>query len=217
MQEELTVLELTPAWAAVVKPAGMESEKEVPEKLGVLAGGSFYPVHRLDRQVGGVMVYARNREAAAALSDLIAKGLFCKEYQAVCHGNLPSEGEMRDLLWKDVRQNKVFVVQRMRSGVREAVLRYRVEEPAGEADGLCRVRIRLLTGRSHQIRVQFASRKHPLAGDHKYGARDRMKNPMLFSCAVSFLWEGREIRYEAEAPWEKEKTAELLPLQGPGK
>jgi 23S rRNA pseudouridine1911/1915/1917 synthase len=142
-----------------------------------------YPIHRLDRNVGGVMVYAKTKQAAAALSTAVQQNKLEKEYLAAVHGHpQPSEGTLTDLLWKDVRKNKTFVVSRPRKGVKEAVLDYRVLE---ETEERSLVRIHLHTGRSHQIRVQFASRKWPLVGDGKYGAKDN-EALALFSCQLTF-------------------------------
>lgn len=184
-------------FAVIVKPVGMDSEKEVPERLSRELGGVFYTIHRLDRNVGGVMVYARTKEAAAALSRLVQSGELVKEYFAQVTGTPPEEAVWEDLLLKDSRKNKVFVVKRQRAGVKAAKLAY--TRLTGEETSL--VRVRLYTGRSHQIRVQFASRGYPLAGDHKYGARDRLKEPRLFSCAISFPWKGKQLRFEATPEW----------------
>lgn len=184
-------------FAVIVKPVGMDSEKEVPERLSRELGGVFYTIHRLDRNVGGVMVYARTKEAAAALSGLVQSGELVKEYFAQVTGTPPEEAVWEDLLLKDSRKNKVFVVKRQRAGVKAAKLAY-TRMTAGEVS---LVRVRLHTGRSHQIRVQFASRGYPLAGDHKYGARDRLKEPRLFSCAISFPWKGKQLRFEATPEW----------------
>lgn len=184
-------------FAVIVKPVGMDSEKEVPERLSRELGGVFYTIHRLDRNVGGVMVYARTKEAAAALSRLVQSGELVKEYFAQVTGTPPEEAVWEDLLLKDSRKNKVFVVKRQRAGVKAAKLAY-TRLTAGEVS---LVRVRLHTGRSHQIRVQFASRGYPLAGDHKYGARDRLKEPRLFSCAISFPWKEKQLRFEATPEW----------------
>ena len=184
-------------FAVIVKPVGMDSEKEVPERLSRELGGVFYTIHRLDRNVGGVMVYARTKEAAAALSRLVQSGELVKEYFAQVTGTPPEEAVWEDLLLKDSRKNKVFVVKRQRAGVKAAKLAY-TRLTAGEVS---LVRVQLHTGRTHQIRVQFASRGYPLAGDHKYGARDRLKEPRLFSCAISFPWKGKQLRFEATPEW----------------
>ena len=172
--------------AVIVKPVGLDSEKQVPQALTELLGGSFFPVHRLDLNVGGVMVYARDQKTAAALSKQIADGSFVKEYIALVHGTPPEEGDWTDLLFKDSRKNKVFVVNKPRTGVKEARLTYQ-RLTAGECS---LVRIRLHTGRSHQIRVQFASRGYPLVGDHKYGSRAKETAPQLFSCCLRFDHKG---------------------------
>ena len=188
----------TPDLVVCRKPVGVDSEHGLPELLARELGGSFYPVHRLDLGVGGLMVFARNRKAAADMSGLIAQGQLQKEYLALVHG-CPEEpeGRMEDLLWKDSRKNKVFVVKRPRAGVRPAALRYRVVKPGEES----LVRVYLETGRSHQIRVQFASRGYPLVGDHKYGSRSRETQIHLFSAALEFPWKGQQLRFEDEPDW----------------
>lgn len=183
--------------AVCVKPVGLESQQQVPEELAKVLGGTFFPVHRLDLNVGGVMVYARTKAAAAALSKLIQDGEMVKEYVAMVHGTPEEEGDWEDLLFKDSAKNKVFVVKRMRGGVKKARLAYR-RLSAGDTS---LVRIRLFTGRSHQIRVQFASRKFPLVGDHKYGGRDEAAAPMLFSCCITFPWKGQAMRFEKLPQW----------------
>ncbi len=159
-----------------VKPAGLLSERGgLPELLERQCGGQIFPVHRLDREVGGVMVYARDRGTAAALSALIAARRMEKEYLAVVEG-IPeaAEGELRDLLYHDAAKNKSYVVKRERKGVKQAALSYRlIETKETEQGSLSLLRVRLHTGRSHQIRVQFASRRLPLAGDARYGSRLR--------------------------------------------
>lgn len=183
--------------AAIVKPVGMDSEHDVPQAIMAALGGECFTVHRLDKNVGGVMVYARNKQAAAALSRAIQEGTMVKEYVAMVHGAPEEEGDWEDLLFKDSSRNKVFVVSRMRAGVKKARLEYR-RLTQGETS---LVRIRLHTGRSHQIRVQFASRKHPLVGDHKYGSKDGASAPMLFSCCITFPLKGKTHRYEALPEW----------------
>ena len=182
-----------------IKPVGLDSEQDMPSALQQLLGGDIFPVHRLDKNVGGVMVYARNKVTAAAISKAIAQGDMVKEYLAMVHGTPPAEGDWEDLLFKDSRKNKVFVVKRLRNGVKSARLTYRLL-CSGEQS---LVRIRLYTGRSHQIRVQFASRGFPLVGDHKYGSRDSATAPMLFSASIAFPYKGQTVRYEATPSWEK--------------
>ena len=168
--------------AVVVKPAGILSESPgMPELLRDSLGGSFYCVHRLDAGVGGVMVYARTGQAAAKLSDAMARKNFTKEYLAVVQGRPEQDrAVLRDLLFHDKSVNKTYVVDRMRRGVKEAELEYTVMGSKGE---LSLLRVRLHTGRSHQIRVQFASRAMPLLGDARYGSRYR-------DCGIA-LWSER--------------------------
>ena len=199
----LEVLYSDTSVAVIVKPVGLISEDGaagesvcplIRETLGV---SEVYPVHRLDRAVGGIMVYALNKKAAAALSQTIAENRMKKVYLAVVHGiPEPSAGEYSDLLFKDARKNKTYVVTRERKGVKRASLAY---ETLASADGLSLVRVILHTGRSHQIRVQFASRKMPLLGDGKYGAVDHAKEIALFSHALTFAHpvDGREIHFSA--------------------
>lgn len=175
------------------KPAGISSEEGVPAELRRLwtkPDAFVGVVHRLDTGVSGLMVYAKTPAAAAALSRQItqsqeayavldgrsegspAEPRFLKQYRAVIAGapdqTLPAEGTLRDYLFKDSRKGRVFPVSRPRKGVREAVLEYRIAQTCGEYS---LAEITLHTGRTHQIRVQFASRKHPLWGDGKYGSR----------------------------------------------
>ena len=198
MENKTVILNETADYLVCLKPVGADSEHELPALLSAECGSAVLPVHRLDLNVGGVMVYAKHREAAAEFSRLIKSGRLEKEYLARCLGCPPPEGEMRDLLFRDSRMNKVFVVKRQRAGVKEAVLSYRVVVP-GKDTSL--VRIRLHTGRSHQIRVQFASRGFPLAGDHKYGARDKTAAPMLYSCRIAFPWKGEKLSFESLPDW----------------
>lgn len=146
-----------------------------------------FPLHRLDFGVGGVMVFAKSSEAAAKMSALIQNGTLIKEYMAVTFG-VPEEreGTYRDYLFKDSKKNKSFVVTKKRAGVKEAVLDYEVTGTRETDKGtLSLVKIRLHTGRSHQIRVQFSSRNMPLYGDKKYGAGSG-KEIALWSYRLSF-------------------------------
>ena len=181
-----------------VKPVGLDSEQEVPAALAEVLGGDIFTLHRLDKNVGGVMVYARTKPAAAALSRAVQEGRLVKEYVALVHGTPPEKGDWEDLLWKDSTKNKVFVVTRERKGVKPARLEF-TRLTAGETS---LVHVRLHTGRSHQIRVQFASRGFPLVGDHKYGSRDEQTAPMLFSCRLCFPWKGERRVFEASPDWE---------------
>ncbi len=179
-----------------IKPVGLDSEHQLPQALRDKIGGEIYPVHRLDQNVGGVMLYARTKAAAAYFSSIIQEGSMIKEYVALVHGDPPEQGDWEDLLFKDSRRNKVFVVNRPRNGVKKARLTFtRIKQnPA-------LVQIRLYTGRSHQIRVQFASRGYPLLGDRKYGARDTHTAPMLYSFRLTFPYQGKPLEFSHLPPW----------------
>lgn len=163
--------------AVVIKPAGIISQSsEGGGDMIALLDAHFeenskkakaFPVHRLDRETAGIMVYAKNRSAAAELSKQAEQNEIKKRYYAVIQG-VPEEksGVLKDLLFRDKQKNKTYVVNRMRKGVRDASLEYSVID---EADGMSMLDILLHTGRTHQIRVQFASRKMPLIGDGRYG------------------------------------------------
>ena len=174
-----------------IKPAGYLSESSgesacsLPHALAAQQGtGELFTVHRLDREVSGVMVYAKNKTAAARLSAQVVDRSFEKEYLAVIEG-VPAEDEatLVDLLFKDSRKNKSFVVDKKRAGVKDASLSYKT---LAKGDGRALVRIKLHTGRTHQIRVQFASRKMPVLGDGKYGASVRSSEIALASCSIKF-------------------------------
>ncbi len=163
---------------ACIKPAGTLSEGEgngclpmlLRQRLSELneKNTDIYTVHRLDRETAGVMVYARTSAAAACLSAQIQNGEFKKQYLAVIHGVPDSPaGMLRDLLYYDRRLGKSFVVDRERKGVKTAELDYTL---LGSQNSLSLISVNLHTGRTHQIRVQFASRSFPLVGDRRYGA-----------------------------------------------
>lgn len=183
------------------KPSGVIAEEGgMPDLLREATGAAdIYCVHRLDRETGGLMVYAKTKRAAAGLSAAIAAGKLQKEYLAIVQGVPEEAGVMRDLLYRDAARNKSFVVQRMRRGVREAKLSYR---RLATRDDLSLVRIALHTGRSHQIRVQFASRGMPLVGDRKYGSAYRESGLALWSAAMAFSHpiSGKPLRRELPPP-----------------
>lgn len=141
-------------------------------------------VHRLDRATGGIMVFARTSKGAARLSEQIRNRTFEKTYLAVVRGVVyPLEGTFKDYLLKDNSRNIVKTVDAGKDG-KEAILKYRT---VGSINNLTLLQIDLLTGRSHQIRVQFASRGFPLLGDGKYGEDDTNKNTIsLWSYGVRF-------------------------------
>ena len=200
--------------AVIVKPEGLlsQSDESGDESIvSLLEKRISYVgvIHRLDRGVGGVMVYAKNKAAAAKLSAVVAdKDVFSKTYLVLCHGKPENtSGEMHDLLFKDRHLNKSYTVERKRKGVKDASLEYTLISYDEEYD-LSLVKVKLHTGRTHQIRVQFASRKMPLAGDKKYGAKDNFKSIGLFSSNLAFPHpkSGKEVDFGAlpdhsKAPW----------------
>ena len=140
-------------------------------------------VHRLDRVVSGLMVLARNAKAASELSRQIRDDEFEKEYMAVVHGCPEKQGTLRDLLGRDKARKMTFVASEPAKGVQEAVLHYQLQNTA---NGLARVRIQLETGRTHQIRVQFASRGMALVGERKYSELDDPCEIALWSYRIAF-------------------------------
>ena len=163
-------------------------------------GADIRTVHRLDRVVSGLMVLARRSKAASELSRQIREGEFEKEYVAVIHGN-PAEdaAQLRDLLLRDKQERKTYIVQEPGKDVQEAVLDYRV---LNRAENLTRVRIRLHTGRTHQIRVQFSGRGWPLVGDRKYGDPEETCNIALWSYRLAFNhpYSGKPVEFILEPP-----------------
>ena len=157
-------------------------------------------VHRLDRVVSGVMVLARNKAAASELSCQIREDLFVKEDLAVVHGAPADfEGEYRDLLGRDKARKMTYVAMEPGKDVREAILRYRL---IGTGEGMSKVRIRLLTGRTHQIRVQFSSRGMPLYGERKYAVLEDGCEIALWSHKVGFTHpvKGTWVEFSQEPP-----------------
>lgn len=177
------------------KPVGVLSEDSesgrcMPQLLRehYLAQGQKNPyiatVHRLDKITGGVMVFSRRREVTGKLTAAVQAHELVKEYLAVLRGH-PQEpaATLTDLLFRDAGRNKSYVVQRPRKGVREASLEYR---ELSRTEELSLVRVRLHTGRTHQIRVQFSSRGLPLLGDIRYGSKDPNCTAALWSCRLAF-------------------------------
>ncbi len=174
-----------------VKPRGTLSEGGTPGSMPALleeaCASRFYSVHRLDRETAGIMVYAKSGKVAGLLSETLQGGGFLKEYLAVVHGApTPPFGEYRDLLFRDAKKNKTYLVDRKRAGVREATLSYETRQTVmKDGQPFSLVFVRLGTGRTHQIRAQFAGRNMPLYGDGRYGGRERA--PLgLFAYHLSF-------------------------------
>ena len=187
-----------------IKPAGVKSTDEpggLPDMVRqALGDDNVRTVHRLDQAVSGLMVLARRAKAAAELSRQIREGTFEKEYLAVVHGAPEqAEGTLRDLLYRDKQRRMTLVTQEMAKGVQEAVLDYRVVSRVAD---MTRVQIRLLTGRTHQIRVQFSSRGMPLVGERKYSTLDDACNIALWSHRLAFAhpYTGEKMEFTREPP-----------------
>lgn len=174
-----------------LKPARVLSTDEpggVPELVRQALGNEkedVRTVHRLDRVVGGLMVLARSAQAASELSRQIRENIFEKEYLAVVHGAPEYDvGKFYDLLLRDKARKMTVVATSEGKGVQPASLQYRV---LNKNKGLSRVRIKLETGRTHQIRVQFASRGMPLVGERKYSTLEDTCEIALWSYRLAFI------------------------------
>ncbi len=186
----IPLLYLDEAVAVCVKPPRVLSTDEpggLPELVRQTLGdpkADIRTVHRLDRVVGGVMALARNAAAASELSRQIREGSFGKSYLAVVHGVPETErGTLRDLLGRDKARKMTYVADAPGKDVREAILRYRVLD---SREGISLVEVELETGRTHQIRVQFASRGMPLVGERKYSTLEDSCQLALWSREISF-------------------------------
>lgn len=191
---------------ACVKPARVLSTDEpggVPDLVRQALGdpnANVRTVHRLDRTVSGLMVLARSKKAAAELSRQIREGLFQKEYLAVVHGKPEDDtGTLRDLLLRSKAERKTYVVTQPGKDVQEAILHY---QTIASNQGLSRLRIRLETGRTHQIRCQFASRGLPLVGDRKYSILPDDCEIALWSYRLAFFhpYTGKPVEFTLEPP-----------------
>ena len=185
---DFQILHTDPAFVVVIKPPRVKSTDEpggVPDLCRAALGGENYrTVHRLDQVVSGLMVLARTKRAASDLSAQIRDGIFYKEYAAVLHGcpDSPS-ATLRDLLWRSKPERKTYVVTEPGKDVQEAILNYEV---LAQTDAFSRVRIELITGRTHQIRCQFSSRSLPLVGDRKYSENEDNCEIALWSSLLRF-------------------------------
>lgn len=189
-----------------IKPIGIISQGDgrgrdnMVDILCEKTDSDIFPLHRLDADVSGVMVFAKNKNAAAKMSAVVADhSAFIKEYYAVVKGGIDDSGVLEDLLYHDKTRNKTYVVKKERNGVKKAKLEYSVVKKSGEYSLL---KIRLYTGRTHQIRVQLASRGHSLLGDRKYGGEPSDKI-YLYSHRISFLspFGDGELSFSAEPEW----------------
>ena len=167
----IEILQETKTSVVCVKPVGIAAQgtdaQALPQLLAAQLGCEVYPVHRLDQTVGGVMVYAKTAKEAARLTQSMGEGGMQKTYLAVLTGcPEKTSGTLEDLLFHDRVKNKTYVVRRPRGGVKKAVLSYEI---LAEAEGLSLARVRLQTGRTHQIRVHLAHIGCPICGDYLYG------------------------------------------------
>ena len=186
----MTIVYQDGAILVCLKPAGVLSTDEpggLPELLRRELGdetADVRTVHRLDRVVGGLMVLARSPESASELSRQIREERFEKEYLAVVHGDPGESGRWRDLMFRDKARKMSFVTETPGKGVQEAILRYK---RLGQSGDLSLIRVRLETGRTHQIRCQFAAHGFPLAGERKYSTREDPWPLALWSCRLAFV------------------------------
>lgn len=209
----MEIIKETKNYIVVNKAPGEDSEHDVPRLLAEAlnkATTDFFCIHRLDKTAGGLLVYGKNKAAAAELTKQLQESTLKKTYLAIVPG-VPEtqEGVLKDLLYKDKTKQKMFPVKRMRKGVKEAVLSFKVlSTKEWEGNVISLLEISLQTGRFHQIRCQFASRGLPLLGDGKYGSRIKTKNLCLFCRSLSFYdsVEKTEVSFTADPPAEEPWT-----------
>ena len=189
-----------------IKPFGVRSTDEpggVPELVRAALGdpkADVRTVHRLDQVVGGLMVLARNKAAASELSRQVRSDAFGKEYLAVVCGHPETpEGTLRDLLLRNKQERKTYIVTEPAKDVQEAILHYRTE---AQTERFSRVRIQLVTGRTHQIRAQFSGRSLSLVGDKKYSVDAEDCPIALWSCRLAFTHpaSGKAMEFTLEPP-----------------
>ena len=189
----------------VNKDAGQSSQSDKTGEMSLLDECSFllksegksdeiYLVHRLDKVVGGLLVFARNKTTAAKLSKDLDEEDFSKDYLAVVDG-VPLEGEYKDYLCKNSVLGKSEIVSSNKSGAKEAILNLIPIESVSTSKGTkTLVKIKLQTGRFHQIRAQLSSRECPIVGDKKYGSKDSgIRFPSLFAYMISFKYKNQII------------------------
>ena len=203
----IQIVRLCRDFAVVVKPYGILSEGTSPDALPVIleqewkeAGTKFesiHPVHRLDRTTEGLILIALNKKSAAQLSQMVQEHKIRKHYTAFISRDpsLPDSGTMTDYLFFDKRADKSFIASAAKTSAKKAELTYTLTDTADyDGNTVTRAEIDMITGRTHQIRVQFASRKSPLLGDRKYGSRIPIKSPALFCTELEFEWKDTPIK-----------------------
>ena len=188
----------TPDFLVIYKPAGVPSQSDKTGDADAMTitadilrsmgeDDSLFLIHRLDRVVGGLMLFARNKKYAALLSSMVAEREFKKEYLAVAEGEM-TDGQLVDYIYKDSILNRAVISSKSHSGAKRAELEYKVLDKA-EVNGrrVSLLLVELKTGRFHQIRAQLSSRGHSLLGDKKYGNKDSgCRFPALFAAGLSF-------------------------------
>ena len=213
----IEILKETARYLVCVKPIGIAAQgtqaEAMPQLLSEQLGCDIFPVHRLDQTVGGIMVYAKTVQEAARLTQAMGQGQMQKTYLAVLTG-CPAEkaGTLEDLLFHDRVKNKTYVVKRMRGGVKQAKLHYEI---LARQDGLSLVRIRLETGRTHQIRVHLAHIGHPILGDTVYGNKKPvpgLTGQCLHATGLRFIHPrtGQPVELTCPRPEEFERMLEKL-------
>ena len=216
--DDLTIVYEDRSLLLCVKPVGVLSEDSengasMPRLLRQHYAARHQPdyiatVHRLDKITGGLMLFSRQKAATGKLIAAVAEHRVEKEYLAVLRGHpAEKEAELTDLLFRDAAKNKSYVVKRMRKGVREAKLSYRV---LGETNELTLVRVRLYTGRTHQIRVQFSARGLPLLGDIRYGSKDANCSAALWSYRLALTHPVTGERIDVIQPPQKQYPWDLF-------
>ena len=210
---DFQILHIDPAFVVCIKPPRVLSTDEpggMPDLCRETLGEpNFRTVHRLDRVVSGLMVLARTKRAASDLSQQIRDGIFHKEYTPVLHGSpVDPNGTLVDLLARDKAERKTYVVTEPGKDVQEAILNYELLDRTAD---FSKVRIELVTGRTHQIRCQFSSRNLPLVGDRKYSTHEDDCEIALWSSLLRFRHPktGEELTFTApppdEFPWNQFK------------
>jgi len=203
VREKMDILYQDTDIVVCIKPERVLSTDEpggLPELLRQELGTEdVRTVHRLDRVVSGVMVLARNAAAASELSRQIREDVFQKEYLAVVHGTPEEKGTLTDLLYRDKARKMTMVADKPGKGVQEAILHYQC---LGTVEMQSKVRIQLVTGRTHQIRVQFASRGMPLLGERKYAVQEDGCEIALWSYKLGFYHPrtGQWLEFSKEPP-----------------
>ena len=216
----IEILYISRDFLVCVKPQGIPSQPDTTECEDMTSllrayftecgdKSDIFVIHRLDRATGGVILYARNKNAAAELSRLVAeKDGFEKHYVTIVSGQLENEsGNMTDYLFKDSAQKKAFVVKNERKGAKLASLDYYVEKVAANGEKpFSLLKIKLNTGRFHQIRAQLSSRGLPIYGDGKYGSREKYQYFALWANKISFKYKGKTYEFEKNpdfnaVPW----------------